>query len=430
MSTNLAESGRVASPFSAPVVSAPQTASGQALAVREATHIQSAMLLAQQFPRDAAKAMDRILVACTRITLAQEATYAYSRGGNEITGPTIRLAEEIRRNWGNMLSGWEVLNRGENFSEVRTYCWDLEARSCEERKFIVKHWRDTRSGGYALTDERDIYETVANLAARRERACILASIPGDVILAAVEQCEVTLKAKVDVTPERINSMIEKFAGYGVTPEMIEKRLQRRIDTMTPAGFVQLGKVFVALRDGMGKVSDYFQAPVADTGSAPDDGKGSAADQVKARLQERQQAQQAGARSSKREPPKGKPPEDKKAGKDGAGESELPFYSSDKALMELRGAGTIQAVCETWAEICADFNNSDRLVTPEIVKALPVALAAVSIAELRAAKTPEDLQRVWKESVKAHQANDLAMPIEVEAIHNECREVLEEKGTEP
>ena len=38
------------------------------------------------------KTMDRILNACTRQTLAESAVYAYNKGGNQITGPSIRLA--------------------------------------------------------------------------------------------------------------------------------------------------------------------------------------------------------------------------------------------------------------------------------------------------------------------------------------------------
>ncbi len=49
----------------------------------------------------------------------------------------------------------------------------------------------TRSGGYKLTDDRDIYELEANMGSRRLRACILQIIPGDVTSAAVAACRKT-----------------------------------------------------------------------------------------------------------------------------------------------------------------------------------------------------------------------------------------------
>ena len=39
--------------------------------------------------------------------------------------------------------------------------------------------------------------------------------------------------------------------------MIEKRIQRRLEAMTPALMVQLGKVYNSLKDGMSVVSDWF-----------------------------------------------------------------------------------------------------------------------------------------------------------------------------
>ena len=39
--------------------------------------------------------MEKILNACTRATLAQGALYSYPRGGQEVTGPGIRLAEAM-----------------------------------------------------------------------------------------------------------------------------------------------------------------------------------------------------------------------------------------------------------------------------------------------------------------------------------------------
>ena len=80
------------------------------------------------------------------------------------------------------------------------------------------------------------------MGARRKRACLLAVIPGDVQDAAVKQCHVTLTTKAEVTPERIKAMLELFAQYNVTKEQIEKRIQRRLDSITPSLFAELGKI--------------------------------------------------------------------------------------------------------------------------------------------------------------------------------------------
>lgn len=255
----------VTSPQASAAVPTPIGAFAQAASQREIAEVQAAMLMAKRFPRDPIAAMDRILQACARPSLAHVALYQYSRGGSDISGPSIRLAEELARQWGNIVCGVTELSRANGVSECMAYAYDLETNFRDEKRFQVKHWRDTKQGGYALKDERDIYELIANQGSRRKRACLLAVIPGDVQEAATQQCDVTLRTKADVTPERVKAMVEKFAEYGVSQQQIEKRIQRRIDAMTPALMVQLGRIYNSLKDGMSAAADWFE-PVAVAGA--------------------------------------------------------------------------------------------------------------------------------------------------------------------
>lgn len=233
-------------------------ASAFALAQRSASEMIAGLMAAQQKPRNQRDSMDRIITACTRPGLAEVAVYQYTRGGTDVSGPSIRLAEEIARNWGNMATGLVELARDEGQSEVMAYAWDLESGYRDERRFFLTHIREKRSGDRVLTSERDIYELIANQGQRRKRACILACIPGDVVAAAVEQCSKTMHARVEVNDELIQSIQENFKRFGVTRKMIENRIQRRIDSITPALVVNLGKILNSLRDGMSDVRDWFE----------------------------------------------------------------------------------------------------------------------------------------------------------------------------
>ena len=231
---------------------------------RAIAEVQGAIVLAKKFPRDQISAMDRILVTCQRPGLAEQALYSYARGGSEITGPSIRLAEALAQNWGNLNFGIKELEQRNGESTVEAYCWDMETNVRQCKSFQVKHERHTRKGSYKLEDPRDIYEAVANQGARRLRACILGIIPGDVIDTAVSQCEQTLKAKADVTPEAMKKLVEAFSAYHVTKEQIEKRIQRRLDSITPAQLIQLRKIYNSLKDGMSAAADWFESiPAAD-----------------------------------------------------------------------------------------------------------------------------------------------------------------------
>lgn len=243
-------------PFGAPT-HAPTNAVAAAQQQREVAEVQGAIAVAQRFPRDPVAAMSRILNACTRPTLAEHAVYTYARGGQDVSGPSIRLAEAIAQEWGNLQFGIRELEARPGESTVEAFAWDVERNVRRVVAFQVAHERHTRQGVKKLTDPRDIYELVANQGARRMRACVLAVIPGDVVEAAVKQCEVTLKSKVEVTPELIASLLEKFRPFGVDKVAIEKRLQRNLDAITPAQVVQLGKIFNSLRDGMAQPAEFF-----------------------------------------------------------------------------------------------------------------------------------------------------------------------------
>jgi hypothetical protein len=249
--------------------SAPAPTSGALIAIEQSkavAEVQAALLYARANPRDPRTAMDRILQDCMRPGLAEAATYQYARGGNDISGPSIRLAETLAKRWGNMEAGVKELSRRDGVSECLAYAWDYETNYRDVRTFTVRHWRDTKQGGYALKDERDVYEMIANYGARRKRACILALIDGDVIEAAVKQCELTQATKVQVTDELIAGMLERFLEFGISKEMIERRIQRHMSALTPALALSLKRIYNSLRDGMSAPAEWFDMPGGDAGA--------------------------------------------------------------------------------------------------------------------------------------------------------------------
>jgi len=224
---------------------------------RAIQEVQAAMVIAKKFPRDERRALDRILNSCTRPALANAAIYQYARGGTDISGPSIRLAEAIAQQWGNIQFGIRELEQANGESTVEAFAWDLETNTRQTKTFQVPHVRHTKSGSRKLEDPRDIYELVANNGARRLRACILGVIPGDVVEEALAQCETTMTADADTSPEAQKKIIEAFSKFGVTKEQIETRIQRRLDAITPAQVISLRKIMTSLKDGMSKPEEWF-----------------------------------------------------------------------------------------------------------------------------------------------------------------------------
>lgn len=231
---------------------------------REAQEVQVAMVVAQRFPRDPVTAYNRIISDCSRKSLAEKAMYEYTRGGTTVTGPSIHLAKAMARGWGNLDSGFKVLESGPKESTVMAYCWDLETNYREARTFTVPNIRQTKSGAYPLTDPRDIYENIANQASRRERACILAIIPADVVDAAIGQCKATLAGGSNKPIiDRVRSMVKVFGDeFDITQEMLEAYIGRNADAFTVNSITRLGNVYNALKDGTQSVEE-FKASIED-----------------------------------------------------------------------------------------------------------------------------------------------------------------------
>ena len=225
---------------------------------RVIAEVQAAMLIARANPRNPILAMDRILNACTRPTLANAALYTYSRGGSDVSGPSIRLAEAIAQSWGNLQFGIRELDQRNGESTVQAFAWDVETNTRREVTFQVPHVRYRKKGSVSLEDPRDIYELVANQGSRRLRACILAVIPGDVTEAAVQQCERTMHASADTSAESVQKLVTAFSQFSVTQQQIEKRIQRRVDAIQPAQVVALRKIYASLRDGISVPADWFE----------------------------------------------------------------------------------------------------------------------------------------------------------------------------
>ena len=257
-----------------PAVQQNKSVTSDMMMSRQAQEVQVAMVVAKNFPRNEGAAFDRIMCACSRTGLAEKALYEFPRGGSKVEGPSVHLARVLAQAWGNIDSGYIELEQKNGESHVMAYCWDLETNVRETKVFSVPHVRDTKNGRVKLTDARDIYEAVANQAARRVRSCILNVIPEDVVTAAVEKCKETLLGD-DNLAERIDNMARMYwENLGVPTMALEQYVGCKISAFTPKNIAVLGNIYNNIIDGRADASQYFKAPAAeenasDKSDAPD-----------------------------------------------------------------------------------------------------------------------------------------------------------------
>ena len=231
-------------------------------ASRAIAEAQGKLVIAKRFPRDTVSAYARVAETCKRKGIAEKAFYSYPRGGETVSGVTIRFAEELARCWGNIDYGIKELSQDDGKSEMQAYAWDLETNSISTQNFTNPHIRETRYGAKQLTSQRDIYEINANMGARRLRSRILSVLPTDLIDMAIEECKKTLAgSNKEPLIDRVKKMVVAFQEFGVTQEQIEQRLGRKIETMTADDFTDYIGIYNAIKQKESKVADWFEAPI-------------------------------------------------------------------------------------------------------------------------------------------------------------------------
>lgn len=240
-------------------MTASRSVTAEMVTSRQTQEVQGQIIMAKKFPRNENESYNRIMRACQRKSLAEKASYEYQRGDTKINAPSIRLAEVAVQNWGNIDFGVVELEQKNGKSEVMAFAWDMETNTRQSKIFTVPHIRHTKKGDYPLTDPRDIYEMVANQGARRLRACILGIIPGDIIEAAMEQCNKTL---IEGEKKPLADVIKEVClyfqrDYNVPVDAIEKFIGCKSEAFSMNDCVRLRKIYNAIKDGMSKREDYF-----------------------------------------------------------------------------------------------------------------------------------------------------------------------------
>lgn len=240
---------------------------GQATAIeqtRAAAEVQAAVVMAQRMPRSVPVAIARMQETCSVMELAEQAFFRYSRSGSQITGPSVHLARELARCWGNVQYGITELERdtANRQSVMLAFAWDLETNTRATTTFIVPWVRDKqgKSDASPLTAVRDQYENNANMGARRVREQIFAVLPRWFSEQAQTKCMHTIKnGSTEPLPKRISSIVAAFDKLGVHVDQLATKLGRDVGHWGVGDVATLTVVGKSINAGETTVEDEFPA---------------------------------------------------------------------------------------------------------------------------------------------------------------------------
>lgn len=239
---------------------------GQATAIEQSraiAEVQAAIIVAQQNPRSIQAAEQSMRESCAQRGLAERAFYRYNRGGSAVSGPSIHLARELARCWGNIQYGIAELRRDDDqgISEMQAYAWDVQTNTRSAQIFIVPHKRDKTGGPVKLVDLRDIYENNSNNGARRLRQAIFSVLPPWFVEEAQDRCTAALKdGGGKPLPVQRADAVAAFKGIGVTTDQLEQKLGRVTDRWTEHDIAQLQVIFRSIDRNEITAEEEFPEP--------------------------------------------------------------------------------------------------------------------------------------------------------------------------
>jgi hypothetical protein len=243
--------------------------------------IRSAITIAVKFPRKEERAFEKLMKSCQRPAFAEDASYSFPRAGTDITGPSIYLAREAARVWGNIRHGVNVVADDEESRTIEAWAWDLETNAKVYAQDTFRKLIYRKKGGWQKPDERDLRELTNRRGAILKRNCILELLPTDLIDDARNVATATLRRGAAADPEAAKKkVIMAFSGLNVTPDMLEQKLGHPLGECSPAEIAELRQIYKSIADGNSTWSEYVEPkkPETEKGSLrPEDLKPSASE---------------------------------------------------------------------------------------------------------------------------------------------------------
>ena len=241
-----------------------QVQQAEMLSALNRAEIDQQVTTAKQYPRHLPTVLNQIQTYATMdVDTASECFYVLHRNGGNgntqtIEGLSVRMAEIIAGAWGNLRVATRIIGNDGKTITAQAVCHDLEtnvAISTEVKRSILT------SKGY--TYSQDMQVVTGNAAAAIAfRNAVLKVIPKAVTKRVIEEVKkVAMGQALDLETQR-QTLIQYFAKFGVTEQMIFDLLQitKREEIDKERVFVLKG-IYNAIKEGDTTVQEAFLKPV-------------------------------------------------------------------------------------------------------------------------------------------------------------------------
>jgi len=237
------------------------------MATKARAEIEAAYVMAKKFPRSEEDIRIKVLKTCRIPSFAEKAKYAKPIGNTRIIGPSVRLAEEMLRQWGHIDVETSILFEDSTRRIVQVRAIDLQTGTTNKAQFIVEKTveRKNAKGRIVLSErlnsygekihivvatEDEIFTKTNAMASKFRRNLILQLIPTYLLEDAMETVDETVKSDAKENPDKAKRMVtDNFSKIGILPKDIEEWLGHALDQIHPEEIAELKTIYTSIRDG-------------------------------------------------------------------------------------------------------------------------------------------------------------------------------------
>ena len=228
-------------------------------------------------PRKETECWERIQKNCRNPKIAETSEYSVRRGRDIVRGPSIRFAEMVLREWGNIFVDTQITRDDEFIRRCKVMITDLQSNAQYSHEITVEKTversfcpdgekplsvRKNSNGKlvYKLkATESDVAPKFAAEVSKALRTFGLRLIPTYVIEDGIEACRETVLSGVKEDPDSAQKkLIKAFSALraSISVSDLEQYLGHKIEHMTDDEILSLRAVYTSLKDGHAVWADY------------------------------------------------------------------------------------------------------------------------------------------------------------------------------
>lgn len=270
-----------------------------AIMAYEKAQIDTQIATAKQYPMHGGAQISKVKADMMSLaTLDQETAeacfYSLPRGGKNIQGPSIRLAEIALSCYGNIKAGTRILETvttGDSpHVTVQAICHDLEKNTsvCIEKRRRIVRKKDFKTGARKAIDEDDINLATNACSSIAFRDAAFKVIPLAIVRPVLEQAKKVAIGDAKTLADRRVSAVERFAKMGVRKEQILALLGKgSVEDIDLNDLETLLGVYTAIKEGETTIDDAFRVTAQAT-----EQKVVSSDTIKAKKKAKEQPKEA------------------------------------------------------------------------------------------------------------------------------------------